>query len=230
MKCIGRWICPLIIFAAFGADARGDIVNTGGSVVVETPPANISKGQWQSNTAIYAFDESQDLTLPGEVKVDISQPGTSDSSDENLSNMEIPSGTLVNSYYVHFDPAGPGDVSLSGSISFSTPVLGLIALSKTLESSNSVLGLPGETYDSGDDEGLEIYQDTNGTGDSVTLSADRETVSFDLSATTDADNLRILTAVPEPSSIGVLGICAAALAQRGSRSSRPNKFLPARSK
>lgn len=190
---------------------RAAIIGTTGAVVmVATPPADVSSNNWESNTQIRAFNELQGLTLPVDTAVDISVPGTSPSAvDSNLSPATLAAGTVVNCYALHFDVVGTratdNALELTGSVTFSDPVLGLIALASSLNATNAELGLAGVTYSDGTDHGLELNPAGGGTSDVVTLSADRRTVSVDLRDASFADDLRIVTAVPEPGTLAVMG-------------------------
>jgi hypothetical protein len=226
MRASNPWAAVLAACFHFGlaAAVRASIISTTGAVTVATPPTDVSSNHWESNTVIQAFAEQQGLVLLQPVSVDISIPGTSPSAtDQNLSPAVIPVGTLINAYSLHFDVVGtrPTNNALEaiGSITFSDDVLGLIALSATLNGSNATLGLPGHTYSSGPDHGLELNPVGGGTSDFVTLSADRRTVTVDLLNASFADDLRIVTAVPEPS-IGLLAIVSILLPLRRGRVGR----------
>jgi hypothetical protein len=215
MRASKSWAVLLAVFFQFGlaVAVRAAIISTTGAVSVATPPADVSSNHWESDTVIRAFAEQQGLVLLQPASVDISLPGTSPSAtDQNLSPAVIPAGTLVNVYSLHFDVVGtrPTNSALEaiGSITFSQDVLGLIALSGTLNNSNATLGLPGLTYSSGPDHGLELNPVGGGTSDFVTFSADRRTVNVDLLNASFADDLRIVTAVPEPS-VGLIVVAAA---------------------
>jgi hypothetical protein len=204
-------ILPLAIVVTLfpAAIAAGAVTGSTGSVVLNTsPPSNIISGSWESDTQIREFIEAQPKTLTQAVAVDVTVPGTSPgASDANLSPGTIPAGTPVDSYFFHFDPVGKPatPITLSGSITFDSPVLGLIALSETLNGSIGSLGLATTTYASGSDHGMEFTLNADGTDDILTLSADRRTVSFTVTANLNADELRIVTAVPEPGSLALLG-------------------------
>src|SRR5262249_10330712 len=141
-------------------------------------------GMWESNTEIRAFAEQQQLTLANDLPVNISVPGTSPgATDSNLSGATIPAGTTINSYYLHFDVVGEISVNNAkeaiGSITFDEDILGLIVFPTALNNGTQ-LGLPGVTYATGDNHGLELGLNMQGTSDSVTLSADLRTVTVDL--------------------------------------------------
>lgn len=214
--------------AIFPAICAGGIIGTTGAVQVISPPSNVTIGKLESNTAVNTFVERQGFSLPTSVAVDITNPGTSPTgSDPSFSPATIGTGTLVNSYYMHFDAVGEPSmpIELSGSITFSEPILGLIVgvkegqavgfVGNTLDLSNPVLGVPGTSYGF---EAVDIA--TAGVGaDSVTFSADRKTVDFDWFTGPSADNMRIVTqATPEPGTLSLIGLGALGLMMRRRRS------------
>jgi len=177
---------------------------TSGAIVVSTPPADVSSNQWESNTTIRAVVERQFFVFSAPLAVDITLPGTSpDATSSNLSPGTVPTGTLVNSYLLHFDVIGTratnNALEAIGSITFTDPILGLIVQPTALRDSNPILGLPNVTYASGNDHALELNPAGGGTSDLITLSPDRRTVTVDLLNASFADDARIVTAVPEPS-------------------------------
>jgi hypothetical protein len=204
LRCL--WFTSFFLLANV---AYAGITGTGGAVtVVASPQADISSNQWESDTQIRAFAEQTNLILSQDVADDISVPGTSPSaSSNNLSPATIPAGTAVNSYFLHFDVVGQrataNALEATGSISFAEPVVGILALSDTLNTSNSFFALAGVTYASGADHGLDFDPAGDGTSDIVTLTADRRTVAVDLRNASFADDLRIVTAVPEPACISL---------------------------
>lgn len=188
-------------------------MDVSGAVTEATPPINLTDGNWQSSTEIRAFQEQQDFVLPQAVSVDITVPGTSpNSTDSNLSPGTIPAGTVVDSYFLHFDPVGKPahPVELTGSITLDAPIIGIIAEDDTLEASNSVLGIQGDAYPDG---GLELNPAGGGTSDVLTWEANNQTVDVDWRASSQSDNIRIITEaspVPEPST-ALLAIAFAGL-------------------
>lgn len=121
----------------------------------------------------------------------------------------IAAGTRVNSYLLHFDTELEQSVQASGSVTFDESILGLAVLPATLLGSDGLTGLAGVMYPQGDQRGFELEQTGEGGGlDSVTLSTDRRTVSFDLRNGTRVDQVRVITAVPEPAAIVLFAIGA----------------------
>lgn len=215
MGRIAAYGCLLVGMLGLAQISRASVTATTGAVVfVSNPPTNLSTGAWQSDTQIQAFDEAQDLTLSQAINIDISTPGTSpNASTSNLSPATIAAGTVVNSYALHFDVDGAPPVGdayeLTGSITVSDPIIGLIVLSNSLTATNSILGIPGDTYPFGSDYGLELNPAGGGTSDIITLGSDDHTVTVDWRDASSADNIRIITEVPEPGTeMAWLGLAA----------------------
>jgi hypothetical protein len=208
------------------SDAHAQVISTGGAVTfVASPPADVSSNNWESNTLIRAFAERQALTLSQDVMADITAPGTSPgASDQNLSAGTITAGAIVDSYTLHFDVNGSratnDALETTGTITFGRPILGLLVLSTTQNNTNALLGLPGETYSSGPDHGLELTPGGGGTSDVITLSSDRRTITLDLHNASFADDLRVVTTAPEPGLAALLAGLGMVLTARRRRSPR----------
>ncbi len=178
--------------ACLSATARAGIVGVGGAMQQIDAPGSVVTGELESDASIFVFAERSGLVLPQIVNVNISQPGTSpNESGRNLSPSTIPAGTRINTYYIHYDKIGTGQArSATGSVTFDEEILGLIIGGAGLLGTNALIGLPATAYPPGQD-----HQSTElGDGSSVTLSADRRTVSVTLRVTCCADNIRVITA------------------------------------
>ncbi|QDV91745.1 hypothetical protein RAS2_28500 [Phycisphaerae bacterium RAS2] len=174
------------------ASARAGIIGVSGGMQQIAAPGSVVTGELESDASIFVFAERSGFTLPQIVNVSISQPGTSPGpSGRNLSPATIPAGTQINTYYIHYDKIGTGQArSATGSITFDEEILGLIIGGAGLLGTNALIGLPSTAYPPGQD-----HQSTElGDGSSVTLSADRRTVSVTLRVTCCADNIRVITA------------------------------------
>ena len=181
------------------ASAASDIASTTTEVsIVSTPPPDISTGLWENDTRARLFAERQEVTLSHPLSVDISRPGKSDADDPNLSPVTIPAATIVDSYYLHFDPVGSPTSrdTVTGTITFNRPIIGLMAIDTTMKAADAAIGLAGETYSDGS---LDFVQEDD--NDILTLGADSRTVTFTFHATTGTDDLRIITLVPEPRAV-----------------------------
>ncbi|MFT4563534.1 MAG: hypothetical protein ACI9BW_003290 [Gammaproteobacteria bacterium] len=73
------------------------VVTSGDVIVLSTPPANVGDDVLESNDQIFMFLEAQNIALSGDLDVDSTLPGTA------LTPGAVGSGTIVNSYFVHFE-------------------------------------------------------------------------------------------------------------------------------
>ena len=184
----------LIAMASFAAPASAAVVvgevtggNSGGEFEEVEPGAGYTVGSNnQQSPNLFAFDEEQGAVLTADIA-------------------GITAGTLVDSHYVFFDPAGNSTVE--GTITFDEEILAIITSSGDLFATD-YLGNPVVNYISGGLRGLE-------NGDTATFSGNTVTVSF--RASSPGDYIRVLTrgeftgAVPEPTTwamliLGFLGI------------------------
>ncbi len=200
------------VLFAFNA-ARASIISTTPSVVEIPAPPDVRVGALESDTQIVAFAERLAFTLAQDLPANITNPGTSpDGGVPNLSPGTIPAGTAIDSYFVHFDSLGANEespVGIAGTITFSHDILGLIVNSGALDNTDNVIGVPGLLYPTVNNRGLELTPGDNAL-DIVTLSADRRTVTLNLLNAISVDQLRVITAVPEPSTwlLLAIGLCA----------------------
>lgn len=207
-----------LLSLALSASARAAILGTTGNVdILATPPVSVNDGALESNTTLFAFAEQQNLVLTQTIPVDMSVPGSipASPSNDNYSPATIPIGTEISSDYFHFDVVGtPGTpIEFKGSITFTSDVLGIILNEGTLNETRTYPGLPTTTYSS--ISGLEI--NTSAGPDSVSLTADRRTVIVDFLTGTSVDDIRVITAAPEPASLSLLTLAAAPLLLRRRR-------------
>jgi hypothetical protein len=177
--------CPLAFLgdasaAITGGALTGGTALTSGGVFVKLvtplpnpfgPPDSVGNDNFQSPN-LFAFDEVQQLVLTAPLVLDV---GAS----------PLPTGTIVSSHYVFFDP-GPS-LTVIGTIDFDGDVLGIITSTGNLAASD-FLATPGVNYLDPAGRGLEE-------GDSVSISGPRQ-VLVDLSASSPGDYVRVITAVP----------------------------------
>lgn len=187
--------------------ADGAIVGTSGAFAVIAPPPSVAEGKLRSDINVFVFPEEQGKTLAKALDMDVTVPGLySNDSSPDLSPGTIPKGSVIYSYYLHADSlsASAGHpVIFEGTITFDAPVLGIDVLAPSLDAGINRLGAfdvfyPFEVANSG----LEIKQGADGFAlDRFTLSADRRTVSIHWQNVGTTDQMRIVTTVPEPSSL-----------------------------
>ncbi|MFQ5847729.1 MAG: PEP-CTERM sorting domain-containing protein [Candidatus Methylomirabilales bacterium] len=194
----------------FAANAQATIIGTTGAVTEIAPPASVEVGALESDTVVSAFAESQNVSLSGNLLISFASPGTF-TSNSPFPGGSILSGTIVNSYFLHFDPVGEPTnlVTVTGTVTFNEKILGVIAESPKLLNSDP-LGASGTTYPP-DLSGLNANRGLEGSSqatlDTVTLSANLRTLSLDqLVATLAPDQIRVITQpVPEPGTLLLIG-------------------------
>ena len=194
----------------------GTPISWSGSIVAIMPPSStVQNVGLESDTATNAWAERTNYVLLAPLGMDATTPGTYTISSCCTPGTASP-GIVVSSYYFHIDPVGSDRVSplqFSGSVTFDKAVLGIAWMDASLIASNS-LGSAGTVYNTsvsnfGLNPGI--------VGDSVTISADRRTVSFVLNPMNDSDDFRIFTDnVPEPATglLLVPGLAALAFLRR----------------
>jgi len=192
-------LCALAVTA--WAKVTGQITGATGAVTYTGPLADVTPGVTQSNTAISLIYE-QTKPLAGPVSVDITTPGTV-SAIGDLTTGTILAGTVVTSHYLHFDAVTGGTI-LTGSVTFSEDILGVIVTDANLDGSNAELARATTIYPSAvANVGVELPNDV------ITLSADRRTLTVTLTAAgaTHLDNIRVIgtqQALPGVSQTGMI--------------------------
>ncbi len=166
---------------------------TSGPVRFErTPPSTFLQDGNDHDVAILL--ERTNRYLPYDTTVDIVAPGNYQDF-KDLATM-IPGGTRVDSYLILWNPTSQVATKkrMTGSVTFTRPILGLIVHADTLLTSHLTFRHPSIMYldrhGNRDGHGLESANDAN--GDTVTLSQDRCTLSFKLKAQQRMDQIRVL--------------------------------------
>ena len=183
---------------------KADTVSVSGQATLVSPPSSV---EGQSGSISLVFVE-ESVVLASAIAVNASAPGTY-ASLASLTGGTIAAGTDVTSYYLHSLGPNQGGNVFAGSITFSTPILGVEALVPGLLATNSVLGVPSTAYFSSNQaQGFELGTQI----DSFTISPDGRTLTYTNETFGFPDDLRIITAaatatpIPEPSSAELLGI------------------------
>ena len=173
--------------------ADAGIVATTGQMTLGPPLDSVVPPANEDNTTIHLFVEQTDVSLAANVDVDMITPSTYDPPNGRTPGT-IPMGTIVSSYYIHFDPVSGSDAS--GSVTFGEPVLGVIAKGdvsyfgniNTLGPSN-FLGAGGTSYPDLENF-LGIEDDPS--PDMVTMY--QATVAVRFRAGSPGDRVRVITA------------------------------------
>ena len=191
----------------------GDIQSASGDITIVPPPPSVAHQQYESSTEIRAFGERSNVTLLNSVQTDISTAGFYDDSTP-LTPSTIPVGAIVDSYLLHFDPVDSTTTYSygNGSITFNQDILGIIIQTALLPETDASLGLPEVTYPSTpNDRGLELFEDN------IELNPDLRTVSVHFEANLKIEQVRIITATPEPTSVALLIFGVLAIPRTGRR-------------
>ncbi len=228
---ISRPIIALLAVALSAEGAAAGIVGTTGHAQVVAAPPSVVPPAFAEDGVVHVFVEQTDVPLPMDVTVDMTTHFSGYDPLVGRSLGTIPMGTVVSSYYVHYDPTGGGEVL--GSVSFAEPILGVIAEGDesccqatvdppgdTLGPSN-VLGAPGTLYPDGINKlGIEDKPDK--------LTLYPATLSFALAASRPGDRIRVLTAAtgsPIPPSPPELPIGGRKLVLRDKLGDPSKRFL-----
>lgn len=199
-------VAVLALFVFGTPRAAADIITTTGAMVAIPAPASFLEGDLESSTAIVVLDEGTKF-LPITVTLDVAGPGTYDASPGTPSFLAA--GTIVHTYFVHFDPVGAAFSSATGAVFFEPDemIVGIQILSPSLDMSQ-VPPIPHPTplYPAGSPtRGFEFLPGT----DTVTISPDLGSASFSFFAELSVDQARIFTvAVPEPAALSIAAPCA----------------------
>lgn len=171
------------------------------SVFTESSPDNtVGNNTFQTNN-LYGFNENQNISLFGDLNVDILADGVGGGSVPGI----LSSGSMVASHYIFFDPRR--STSQVGRVSFDSNVLGILTSTSNLAVSDFLIN-NNVTYLNPRLRGLEA-------NDSVAITGSRE-IEVDWRASSPGDYIRVLTAfspeepptaaVPEPSTLALLSI------------------------
>jgi len=158
------------------------------NVVEIEPPMSAVFNDLEDNKQIRGFRERVAYELPSNVTVDISEPGRYDRNYAQTSKV-IPAGTVINSFFLHFDSIGSQSTTSSGALSFESEILGVIVTDGSLDATDKVLGAPGTTYETGrNNRGFENKAEI------VVLEQDRRTFTIErFKISFPGEDVRILT-------------------------------------
>lgn len=189
-RFVGGLLAIALILSAAPAFA-GFGITTSGAATEIAKPADARTGKLESNESIHVWLETPE-PVTGAVRVDHDGSAANFPSDTPIA--DVVSGPYC-SYLIHFDSVGNSNVSLSGAVTFARKIIGVIFTGSNLQASNH-LGSP--TLFDGANGKVEIGQDS--------ISISGNTLSFSLRTTGGKDEIRVLTAVPEPGTMGVFAV------------------------
>jgi hypothetical protein len=178
---------------AAGSLSDGIAALSGDAEIVSPPPSG-RRQAYESDDAVRVFLERE--LLVSSVPINAVQPGIYNAYADFDDQVVSPAGK-VRSYFLHFDGIGTALRRLMGSLTFDAPILGVIGRSLTLEQTDADFGSPGTLYPTDRFDREPEFQGRDNY-DYFQISGDKRTLSFRWEVTTDVDQLRVVTAVPEP--------------------------------
>lgn len=212
----------LIGIAGFmAAHAQAGVMMTTGALSVTAPPASFAEGSTESSTGFVILDEGVKV-LPSDVTVNAFGVGVFTGSTAMLAT--LPKDSLVQTYFVHFDPVGSMFATVTGAVFFDPGqiILGIQTHTPLIDSTD-LLGHPTPTYPTGfSTRGFETLPGT----DTVTIAPGLGSASFTFFAELGIDQARIFTTpsaipVPAPGAAAFMLLLTFGLARTaGMRSSR----------
>jgi hypothetical protein len=171
-----------------------------GDTELVSPPSSVRRQAYENDDAVQVFLERE--LFVDSIPINAVQPGIYDAYADFDDQVVNPAGK-ARSYFLHFDGTGIALRRLMGSVTFDVPILGVIGRSLTMEQTDADFGAPGTLYPT-DRFNRELEYQGRANYDYFEISSDRRTLSFRWEVSTDVDQLRVATAVPEPCSFGTL--------------------------
>ena len=175
-------------------------ITLSGNVAMVAPLADVRVGGSPNNDNIRVFVEKTGV-LAAPLAVDFTAPGTYTSRPTAVI---LPKGQNYKDYFFHSENrTGTNSRTYSGSITFDSPILGVIFSTGLLTLSDIPLGLPTTQYPT-----LDIYRGLEFNGGEKVKFTGPNTLDFTFVTAGNVDQMRVLTAgtadVPEPGSIALL--------------------------
>lgn len=182
----------LLALAALAAPAAASIVSVAGQCTQISPPLACGNNQLLGANA-FAWDELQGVPLVGVLCDETMNPGGSATP-----TFGAVSGTF-DSHFISFQ--GVPNFTAVGSVTFNTPIVGVIWKNSLLDITDAPLGSPGTVYPTS-----YFLRGLNATNSTVSILGN--TISFSLTTNTAAGEvaqIRVLThSVPAPGAAALL--------------------------
>jgi hypothetical protein len=199
IKCAWVWVITVLLgFAATSStEVLAGIASTSGDIEVVAPPASVQPQAYENSSEIRVFLESEQTI--SSVPVNAVLPGTYHAYSDFVDQTLVPNGP-IDSYFIHYDVIGQTLAQASGSITFDEPILAVIGRSLTLQQTDGTLGALGTLYPTSRFD-RELEYETRGNYDFFRLDPDGHAIFVQVEDSTDVDQIRVITAAPEPSTM-----------------------------
>lgn len=191
MKTIMMSAVVVAASAGLAGSALGSITSVAGQTMQIGPPPSCVFGALQGQTA-FAWDEQQNT--PQALVADMINNGP------HTGAIPGPVVGLCDSHFIHFEGI-PGIIGVQGSVTFSAPIAGVMFTPLNLDNSDIPAGAGGTVYPTGYPfRGMNTMSAFTVAGNTLTFNF------FSIAPTNDVIQLRVLTRVPAPGSLALLGV------------------------
>ncbi len=171
---------------------KGDgAIGMDGNVTIIDAPKSVVFNSFESNSVIHGFIEQEGLALPGAVPLNIAEPGRYGRNYASYTGAagSLAAGTVVDSYFLIFDPVGSQSAYASGSVTFGSDILGMICTTRDLDATDHILGSDDVAYPVG--QGARGYESN---AEEVEIMDDQRTLRIhNYHSTFPGEHARILT-------------------------------------
>ncbi len=173
------------------------VLQTTGVMKFVSPGPDFVPGRFEDSEHIVVFPERRSVLLDSSLRVDVLEPGEYRRLRDQPP-LSLTTGKRVRSYLLQLNPSDRNRTMVMGQITFDRPILGLIASSRKLAESDSVLGHAEGIYEQ-NRRGIEApRKDPPGKPDrdTVILAADKRTLILNLGAGSALDQIRVIVDDP----------------------------------
>ena len=215
-------ILSSIVVAATAAQAGVMAISGPTNLITDPNQMKYKADAYQTNTYNY-WMEQQGHTLANNLVVSILPPGgypVNSTTHSGNGSLTIAAGTMVDSHYFYYDPTG--STSAVARFKFDAPILGIISNETAGAASdhflmsdflmNPAVPVANQAVTHFTARGLEI-----GANDDFIRWIAADEIELHFTAASPGDQIRVLTAVPEPMTMTVLGLGGLLVARRRRR-------------
>jgi len=206
LKRFGLVVAVSGLMTVAATPSKASLMLTGQVVQIAAPASDIqNSGDPQSSDNAFVWNEQMSTTLATNILVNMTKPGTSDSGNSYEPSVgTIASGTVVDTYLIHTDPVGSNSTNYVFTVTFDSPILGIIDKISGLAATDASLGSPTTTY-----PGASTARALEGADTLAWVSGNKLELNFTTGGF--VDEIRVLVApVPEPTTFAMAGIAGVA--------------------